>query len=197
MSQHSEPDIASFVLRFTQDAWEEPREGRRLRWRGHIRHVQGDAEAHFTDFADAVAFMQAELARMTLASVADVSEAERAGLLQDSLKIWERFASDYADAVSGAVEQSERYQRQAMDLFQKTLGAWAPKPSSGRPDAATSSATREGSERADADILDAIDDLRGRLDAVARNLQSLRSDLARGAAETEGDEGSTGSATGS
>lgn len=197
MSQHPEPDIASFVLRFTQDAWEEPREGRRLRWRGHIRHVQGDAEAHFTDFADAVAFMQAELARLTLASVADAPERERAGLLQDSLQIWERFASDYADAVSGAVEQSERYQRQALDLFQKTLGAWAPKPSGGRPEASSSSETGRGAERADADVLDVIDQLRGQIDALARSVEALRPGPAPEAGEAEGDDAATGSATGS
>ena len=42
-------DVASFVLRFTQDLYEDEAGEPRVRWRGHIRHVQSDADARFTD----------------------------------------------------------------------------------------------------------------------------------------------------
>ena len=36
------PNIASFMLRFTQEMWRDMQGEPHIRWRGHIRHVQGD-----------------------------------------------------------------------------------------------------------------------------------------------------------
>ena len=54
-------NVASFVLRFTQDLWQDDEEDSHVRWRGHIKHVQGEGESRFTDFAEAVAFIQQNL----------------------------------------------------------------------------------------------------------------------------------------
>lgn len=190
------PEIASFVLRFTQDRWQEPAGRQRARWRGQIRHVQSDAEARFTDFSDAVAFMQAELARRTLASVEEAAEVDRASVLRESLRIWERVAGDYAEAVSGVVQEglgrSERYQRQAMQLFEQTLGAWAPwlAPGKGRGASSEQGAgagvrARESEPPGPAEPGPAADAslaaIAARLDALTRAVEAL-------AARLDGDE---------
>ncbi len=43
----------SFVIRL----WEEPAPGK-PEWRGHVRHVQGEAEAYFRDFSGLVEFLR-------------------------------------------------------------------------------------------------------------------------------------------
>lgn len=123
-------DIASFVLRFTQDLWRDEAGDPRLRWRGHVRHVQSDAEARFTDFADAVAFMQRRLAELTLAAVAEESEPDQARVMAESLRLWQRFANDYADMMVASLrrsaQQTEAYQRQVGASIERTMQLWNP-----------------------------------------------------------------------
>ena len=62
----SQRDIASFVLRFTQDIWQD--NGRRSPCRvgvGHIRRVQDGAELRFKDVAEAMTFIQESLMQVT------------------------------------------------------------------------------------------------------------------------------------
>ncbi len=49
-----EATIASFILRFTQ---EQPSAGEGAPWRGVIRHVQSNEQAHFVRIEDALAFI--------------------------------------------------------------------------------------------------------------------------------------------
>ena len=56
-------DVASFLIRFTQDLWRSPTGDPQIAWRGHIRHVQGETEETFTDFAEALKFIQDHLAQ--------------------------------------------------------------------------------------------------------------------------------------
>jgi hypothetical protein len=126
----AQPDIASFVLRFAQDVWREAGGEPRVRWRGHIRHVQSDAEARFTDFADAVAFIQGALAKLTMDSVAGDSAENQAQAMTDSLRLWERFTADYAGLVARSMEQTLRqtqdYQRQVGENLTRSFSLWNP-----------------------------------------------------------------------
>ena len=104
-------DIASFVLRFTQEQWRDPQGEPRVQWRGHIRHVQGDEEVRFTDFAEAVTFIQRYLMQLTLNSLPGGDQMEQEKVLHESLKLWEQFATSYTnmmfDAMDRAMQQSE------------------------------------------------------------------------------------------
>ncbi len=52
-------EIASFVLRVVVEAEASPAPSAApARWHGFIRHVQSDAECHFTRWAEAVNFME-------------------------------------------------------------------------------------------------------------------------------------------
>lgn len=123
-------DVASFVLRFTQDLYEDDAGEPRVRWRGHIRHVQSDADSRFTEFADAVAFIQRQLAALTQNAVADRSPADQASAMADSLQFWERFASGYAtmvlDAFSETMAKSEAVRQQVGEQIERSLTWWSP-----------------------------------------------------------------------
>ncbi|MEX1018348.1 MAG: hypothetical protein WDZ49_01740 [Litorilinea sp.] len=54
----SQCDIASFVLRFKQQVRHDADGAPHVEWRGHIRHVQHDAEMCFTELHEAIEFMQ-------------------------------------------------------------------------------------------------------------------------------------------
>jgi len=60
---------ASFMVRFTQQFFEEDGKSN-VQWRGKISHVQGNEEINFTEFKDALTFMQSKLQLLTEAVAA-------------------------------------------------------------------------------------------------------------------------------
>ncbi len=60
---------ASFMVRFNQQIFEENGESN-VQWRGKISHVQDGDEKRFSDFNDALLFMQNKLAELTEAIIA-------------------------------------------------------------------------------------------------------------------------------
>ncbi|OUC05371.1 hypothetical protein RY27_27705, partial [Litorilinea aerophila] len=93
-------DIASFLVRFTQDRWSDPQHGPQVRWRGYICHVQDGLESRFTDMVDAVLFIQHTLLKLTLRATASEDSAHQEKLLQESLQRWEELATHYRDALT-------------------------------------------------------------------------------------------------
>ena len=67
-------DLVSFVVRFVREAGEE----QQARWRGVVKHVQSNTEASFSQFAEALAFMQQyvnDIARSNIEETARMGEA--------------------------------------------------------------------------------------------------------------------------
>jgi hypothetical protein len=121
-------NIASFVLRFTQELWQDEHGEPQVQWRGHIRHVQGDEEDRFTDFAEAVAFIQRYLTQLTLNALTGSETMSQEKVLRESFKLWDQFASSYTHMMFQAMEQtisrSEAMKQFLDDATQKALGAW-------------------------------------------------------------------------
>jgi polyhydroxyalkanoate synthesis regulator protein len=121
-------NIASFVLRFTQELWRDAKGEPHVQWRGHIRHVQGDEEDRFTNFTEAVAFIQRYLTQLTLEALAGGQPMNREKVLQESFKVWEQFASSYTDmmfeTMQHTVKQSEAFREQLDRATERTLKAW-------------------------------------------------------------------------
>lgn len=121
-------NIASFVLRFTQELWQDAQGEPHVQWRGHIRHVQGDEEGRFTDFAEAVAFIQRYLTQLTLESLSGRNNMSQEKVLRESFKLWEQFASSYTDmmfqAMERTIKQSEALQEYIDESTEKALKAW-------------------------------------------------------------------------
>lgn len=121
-------NVASFVLRFTQEMWRDAQDEPHVQWRGHIRHVQGDEEDRFTDFAEAVAFIQRYLAQLTMKAIAGGQNMNQEKVLQESFKLWEQFASSYTgmmfEAMEQTVKQSQTFKEQIDQATQRALKAW-------------------------------------------------------------------------
>ena len=60
-----EQEMVSFVLRFVREAGEE----QQARWRGIVKHVQSNTEASFSQFSEALAFMQRYVNEVAQASI--------------------------------------------------------------------------------------------------------------------------------
>ncbi|MCB9078041.1 MAG: hypothetical protein H6631_10650 [Anaerolineaceae bacterium] len=122
-------NIASFVLRFTQELWEDAQQEPHVRWRGHIRHVQGEEENRFTDFAEAASFMQRHLTQLTIDSLSKKREGlSQEKMMQESFKLWEQFASSYTNVMFNAMEQgikqSKAFRDQIDETRDKIFRAW-------------------------------------------------------------------------
>lgn len=121
-------DIASFVLRFTQEMWQDDQGDPRVEWRGHIRHVQGDEEFHFTELNEALQFIQKALMQLTMDTVPKDNKPFQEKAMRESFKLWETFAQSYADmmvqAMERTVKQSEAVSRQLTETVEQAWRPW-------------------------------------------------------------------------
>lgn len=123
-----ERGIASFVVRFVQERWRDTQGEPHLQWRGQIQHVQGSEEAPFTDFADAVAFMQQHLNQLTSNALPGGTKMEQEKMMRESFKLWEQFTSTYSNMMLEAMEknlkQSEAIKQQVDEAIQQAMKGW-------------------------------------------------------------------------
>ena len=121
-------DIASFVLRFTQDIWRDDGGDPRVEWRGHIRRVQDGEELRFTDIAEAMNFIQNSLMQVTANAVPKEDQSYRDKAMRESLKLWETFAESYTtlfvNAMEKSVKQSEAFQKQVNETVGQVMKPW-------------------------------------------------------------------------
>lgn len=126
--QNRQHNVASFLLRFTQDLYEDADHDAHVRWRGQIRHVQGDEESRFTDFSEAVAFIQRNLTELTAESLSGAENMSQEKIFAESFKLWEQFASSYTDIMQNAMEQtlkqSELISQQVESAREQAIKAW-------------------------------------------------------------------------
>lgn len=121
-------NIASFVLRFTQELWQDPEREPHVRWRGHIRHVQGDEEKRFVDFAEALMFIQMYLTQLTMDALTGYGKMSQERILGESFNLWHKVASSYSDMMLQSMEQtlrqSEAFREQVDETRQQLWRMW-------------------------------------------------------------------------
>ncbi|MFY9243700.1 MAG: hypothetical protein WAO74_11805 [Polaribacter sp.] len=78
---------ASFMVRFQQRIFEENGDSK-IQWRGKITHVQDGDEKRFSDFNDALTFMQTKLAELTEEATKHESTEKQESILDKSLSMW-------------------------------------------------------------------------------------------------------------
>ncbi|APG66085.1 hypothetical protein LPB136_12205 [Tenacibaculum todarodis] len=78
---------ASFMVRFNQQIYKENGDAK-VQWRGKISHVQDGDEKRFSDFNDALVFMQEKLALLTNEATKDEPKEERESILQKSFSMF-------------------------------------------------------------------------------------------------------------
>jgi uncharacterized protein YukE len=157
-------NIVSFVLRFTQELWSDPQGEPHIRWRGHIRHVQGTDEERFTDFTEAVTFMQRYLTALTRETLAGASNISQEKVFSESVKLWNQFATSYADMMTQAMQQSmkqsESFREQMDEAGKKVFDTWQFPYQSGQDE-----------------LLKAIDRLNQQIGTLADRIESLENRL--------------------
>ncbi len=78
---------ASFMVRFNQRIYQEDGESK-VQWRGKISHVQDGDEKRFSDFKDALDFMQEKLSELTEKATEHKSFEEQENIIQKSFAMW-------------------------------------------------------------------------------------------------------------
>lgn len=84
---------ASFMIRFNQKIFEDQGENK-VQWRGKVSHVQGGEDKSFSDFKEAVAFIQEKLADLTIEASKGHPEEEQEGILKKSFSLWKTMAKE-------------------------------------------------------------------------------------------------------
>lgn len=95
---------ASFVVRFTQKIFENDKGESDVQWRGNISHVQTDDEKNFSEFEQAIKFIQTKLSDLTMSSVKGKSKEEKEGILTKSFEIWKQLAKASPKIVMDAIK---------------------------------------------------------------------------------------------
>jgi hypothetical protein len=101
-------ETASFVLRFTQKIFKNDQGEPQIQWRGNIRHVQGGDEKRFSEFDEAVGFVQEKLAELTMLQVEDKSPEEQKGILAKSYDLWKRVAAETPKIVRESLKDPKK-----------------------------------------------------------------------------------------
>ena len=84
-------DVVSFVLRFVRDAGQESG----ARWRGKVQHVQGSTERQFSQFSEALAFMQEQMNSAAEAAAQDGAKLAQNNPWLETAKLWGEFVPQY------------------------------------------------------------------------------------------------------
>lgn len=87
MMTKKQEQTASFMVRFNQRIFEENGESK-VQWRGKISHVQDGDEKRFSDFNDALAFMQKKLEELTEEATKHQTIEEQENIIQKSFSMW-------------------------------------------------------------------------------------------------------------
>jgi septin family protein len=90
--------------------------------------VQGDQENRFTDFAEAVTFIQQYLTALTMDTLGGEDGMSQEKAFEESFKFWDQFSTSYAKMMSNAMEQSVKQSKVIQDQVEETrekmLNAW-------------------------------------------------------------------------
>jgi len=111
---------ASFMVRFNQKIFEEDGESR-VQWRGKISHVQGGDEKSFSDFNDALSFMQKKLAELTKEATKHKSEEQQEGILKKSLYMWKTMAQAGPKVLMDTLKDPKKQIAQIQDQIQDQI----------------------------------------------------------------------------
>lgn len=173
-AMNTQRSVASFMLRFTQDLWQDENGEPQVTWRGRINHVQGEEEIPFTDFTEALAFIQTELQDLTQKAFPGADADFREKAQRESFRIWEQFAAGYTDllfkAMDNAFKGSQEIQGRVSEAFAKSFEMWM--PSSLRTESAAAPQANVSRETA---LAEQIQALTAQVAALAEKIQTLES----------------------
>ncbi|UCG23835.1 MAG: hypothetical protein JSW55_17130, partial [Chloroflexota bacterium] len=154
------------MLRFVREAGEE----QQARWRGIVKHVQSNTEASFSQFSEALAFMQGYVNEVAQASFeeskrmgegfADANEyaANAFGAnpfapdaLAETTRLWGDYTKMMMDSIGEAMASGSSMTKPMEEMMNATLSAWGVSTSAAQsegtdPEEATGAAVAMASE---------------------------------------------------
>ena len=110
-------DVVSFMLRFVREASED----QQARWRGVIQHVQGNAERQFTQFSEALTFMQTHVNEMVKGTFDGESQPETFNPVLETARLWGEFVPQYNKMMLNAVEEAVQSSMKAPQQMEQTI----------------------------------------------------------------------------
>jgi polyhydroxyalkanoate synthesis regulator protein len=162
---HSTQDMVSFVLRFVREAGQE----QEARWRGIIKHVQSNDEAHFSHFVEALDFMQAHVNEVVNKAFAETAEPQTKNPFLETTRLWGEYMPQYTELMFDTVKETMTtpfagtpMAQQVEDVFLKTWAAWG------------LSTPKEQEQTADQ-----LESLLGQLAALQEKVKELESQIAQ------------------
>ena len=111
---------ASFMVRFNQRIFEEDGESK-VQWRGKISHVQGGEDQSFSDFNEALVFMQEKLATLTKEATKDQPKEEREGILKKSFSVWKTMKEVGPKVIMDTIKDPKKQISNIQDQIQDQL----------------------------------------------------------------------------
>jgi polyhydroxyalkanoate synthesis regulator protein len=158
-------DMVSFVLRFVREAGQE----QEARWRGMIKHVQSDDETHFSQFAEALEFMQAHVNEVVNKAFADKFESQTENPFLETTRLWGEYMPQYTQLMFDTLKEtmttpfaSTPMAQQVEDALQKTWAAWG-----------------LSTPRAREQTADQLESLLGQLGALQQKVKELEAQIAQ------------------
>jgi hypothetical protein len=126
-------DLVSFVLRFVREAGEE----QQARWRGVVKHVQSNTEASFSQFSEALAFMQRyvnDIAQSSFQEAAKMGQAfadpaaYSANPFAETARLWggymPRYTQMMVDSMNEAMATGAGMAKPVEEMVETTMAAW-------------------------------------------------------------------------
>lgn len=153
-------DMVSFVIRFVRESGE----NEEVRWRGIIKHVQGDTETHFTRFNEAIEFMQNCVNDMIRQSFDETKPETKQNILLETAFMWgdmmPKVTQVWLDTMKDVLKSSPEPTQLWTKQYEQMLSFWQ--------GAAKSETPRQ------ADLEAQIRRLQARVAELEREIQQLR-----------------------
>jgi hypothetical protein len=112
-------DVVSFVLRFVRELGED----QQARWRGIIKHVQGDSESHFSQFSEAMEFMQARVNEVILATFDSGKKASEENPFLETARLWGEWMPRYTKLMMDSMNEAAGGNSTLAQQMEKTMAA--------------------------------------------------------------------------
>ena len=131
-NEYTEPQVASFLLRFTQHIWQNEQGDPKVDWRGTVQHVQNETTTHFTEFVNALGFIQAQLADVTRKTLKEQNKMDMEKGMQESFKLLDQFSKQYSEMMLGTVQknldQTTQWNEKLSESMRNSFQSWITPP---------------------------------------------------------------------
>ena len=114
---------ASFMVRFNQRIFEENGDSK-IQWRGKVTHVQDGDEKRFSDFNDALTFMQNKLAELTEEATKHETSEKQESILDKSLSMWKTFKNVGPQIIKDTIEDPKKQFEHLQDEIQDKISTF-------------------------------------------------------------------------